>query len=195
MKQPKQIHPIDFPQNLSWLDGPLPVSPTVPSGWTGLEKIMPALVRLFCRRRDSALEFGVEYGYSTSVLAQLFTEVHGVDWFKGDEHSNWREDYSAIAIANLAHRQNVTLWKESYQEYLATVDRSLQWDFIHVDVVHTYEATYTVGRWAADHSPVVIFHDTQYIWPEVKQAILRIAEETDRDFYNYEPCNGLGILF
>ena len=51
-------------------------------------------------------------------------------------------------------------------------------------MVHTYEATYTIGRWATDHAPVVIFHDTQYIWPQVKQAILQIAEETGRDFYN-----------
>lgn len=189
------IHVIDFPKNDSWLDGPLPVSPTVPSGWTGLEKIMPALVRLFCRGRSSALEFGVEYGYSTSVLAQLFDTVEGVDWFKGDEHSSWRDDYYETAAANLAHRKNVTLHKSSYQDFLSRNHDGLRWDLIHVDVVHTYEATYTVGRWAADRAGVVIFHDTQFIWPEVKQAISRVAEETGRDFYNYEPCNGLGILF
>ena len=191
----KSTHSIDFPQSDSWLDGPLPVSPTVPSGWTGLERIMPSLVRLFCRNRESALEFGVEYGYSTSVLAQLFDEVHGVDWFKGDEHSNWREDYSDITIANLAHRSNITLWKESYQEYLATVADNQRWDLIHVDVVHTFAATYEVGRWAADHSPVILFHDIEAFWPEVKQAVLQIAEETNREVYLYPRCFGLGILF
>jgi hypothetical protein len=191
----KQIHKIDFPQVDNWLDGPLPVSPTVPSGWTGLEKIMPALVRLFCRKTELALEFGVEYGYSTSVLSQLFRDVTGVDWFKGDEHSMWREDYYETAAANLANRKNVHLNRMSYQEWIAQAREDLRFDLVHVDVVHTYEATYTVGRWAADHAPVVIFHDTSYIWKEVKEAILKIAEETGKDFYNYEPCNGLGILF
>lgn len=191
----KQIHAIDFPKNDNWLDGPLPVSPTVPSGWTGLEKIMPALVKLFCRDRRSALEFGVEYGYSTTILSQLFDEVDGVDWFKGDEHSMWRENYYDIAAKNLEMRHNVTLWQCSYQDYLANVANIAHWDLIHVDVVHTYEATYTIGRWAADHAPVVIFHDTSYIWKDVPDAILKIAEETGKDFYNYEPCNGLGILF
>lgn len=193
-KTKKQIIPIDFPKNDTWLDGPLPVSPTVPSGWTGLEKIMPALVSKFCEKRESALEFGVEYTFSTNVLAQLFGHVTGVDWFKGDEHSMLREDYSAIARANVAHRTNVELIQSSYQDWIAQATADAHYDLIHVDVVHTYEATYACGRWAADHSPVVIFHDTNYLWPEVPNAILQIAEETDRTFYNYPDCFGLGIL-
>jgi predicted O-methyltransferase YrrM len=193
-KTKKQIIPIDFPKNDNWLDGPLPVSPTVPSGWTGLERIMPALVEMFCKQRDWALEFGVEYTYSTNVLAQLFSYVTGVDWFKGDEHSMWRDDYSEIARANIAHRNNVELIQSSYQDWIAQAPADAHYDLIHVDVVHTYEATYECGRWAADHAPVVIFHDSEYIWPEVKRAILRIAEETDRTFYNYPECFGLGIL-
>ena len=193
-KTKKQIIPIDFPKNDTWLDGPLPVSPTVPSGWTGLEKIMPALVERFCKKREWALEFGVEYGYSTSVLAQLFCDVEGVDWFKGDEHSMWRDDYYETAASNLANRHNVHLTRSSYQSWIAQAPKDLRFDLIHVDVVHTYEATYECGRWAADHSPVVIFHDVEYIWPEVKEAILKIAEETDRTFYNYPECFGLGIL-
>ena len=190
----KTISRIEFPKYEDWLDGPLPVSPTCPSGWTGLEKIMPSLVRLFCRGHASALEFGVEYGYSTSVLAQLFNHVNGVDWFKGDEHSGHRESYYETAKANLANRKNVTLNVSSYQEWIARGNHRY-YDLVHVDVVHTYEATYTVGKFAASYSPVVIFHDTQYIWPEVKEAILRIAVETGKEFYNYEDCNGLGILF
>jgi hypothetical protein len=191
----KEIHVIDFPKNDNWLDGPLPVSPTVPSGWTGLERIMPALVRLFCRKRESALEFGCEYTFSTNVLAQLFDHVTGVDWFKGDEHSSWRDDYSAIARANVAHRKNVVLFQSSYQEWIAGAPSDIHFDLCHVDVVHTYQATYETCRWAADHCDVVIAHDTSFIWKEPKEAMLRVAEETGRDFYNYEPCNGLGILF
>lgn len=190
----KVIYEIDFDKNDNWLDGPLPSSePRPPSGWVGLERIMPSLVRMFCKQMESALEFGVEYGYSTAVLAQLFSHVTGVDWFKGDPHSGERENYYETTRANLSRWPNITLIPSSYQEYIS-VPISTQWDLIHVDVVHTYEATYECGRWAADHSPVVIFHDSAYIWPAVPEAIERIAQETGRSFYNYRPCNGLGIL-
>src|SRR5690348_5139509 len=97
------IYEIDFDKNDNWLDGPLPSSePRPPSGWVGLERIMPSLVRMFCKKTERALEFGTEYGYSTAVLAQLFDHVTGVDWFKGDEHSGVREDYYEKSAANLA---------------------------------------------------------------------------------------------
>jgi len=197
----KQPHPISLPRSLSWLDGPLPSppSPRPPSGWTGLEQVLPALVNLFCQSdRDSALEFGCEYGYSTSVLAQLFSHVTTVDWFLGDEHSGQREDYSAIARANLAHHRNVEVVQSSYQDWLArpsASDPALRYSLVHIDVVHTYEATYELGRWATDHAKVVLFHDTHFIWPEVPKAVLRVAEETGREFYNFTQHNGLGILF
>lgn len=190
------IYEIDFTKHENWLDGPLPTSePRPPSGWVGLEKIMPSLVRMFCKGRRYALEFGVEYGYSTTVLSQLFDHVTGVDWFKGDPHSGEREDYYERTAQNFVNRPNVKLIRSSYQDFIADpLNQPLRPDLIHVDVVHTYEATYECGRWAVNHSPVVIFHDTQHIWPEVKQAIERIANETGRDFYNYPHCFGLGIL-
>jgi hypothetical protein len=187
------IYEIDFDKNDNWLDGPLPSSdPRPPSGWVGLERIMPSLVRMFCKKTDHALEFGVEYSYSTAVLAQLFKKVDGVDWFIGDEHSGQRENYYEKALANSSKWPNIELHQSSYQDWIIFDEG--QYDLIHVDVVHTYEATYECGRWAADHAPVVIFHDTFFIWPQVPEAIERIAQETGRSFYNYRPCNGLGIL-
>lgn len=186
-----EIIPIDFPKNENWLDGnPLP---TGSDGWRGLEKIMPALVERFCKKREWALEFGVEYGYSTSILAQLFRDVEGVDWFKGDEHSNWREDYYVTAAANLANWKNVHLIRTNYQEWIAKSPKDLCFDLIHVDMSHDYYTTYTAGRWAVDHSPVVIFHDSES-FPMVKQAVLVLSDETGRTFYNYRECNGLAIL-
>jgi hypothetical protein len=64
---------------------------------------------------------------------------------------------------------------------------------IHVDIVHTFEDTYKVGKWAVQHAPVVIFHDTESFL-DVKMAVAAVAEEADRAFYNYTPCHGLGIL-
>ena len=185
--------PIEFPKSDSWLDGPLPASPTrPPSGWVGLERILPALVERFCTSRKSALELGVEYGYSTSILSQLFDHVTGVDTFTGDAHSGERPDYFAETIGYLSIRPNVDLVQSDYRDWIANDERT--YDLIHVDMKHDYETTYTAGRWAADHAPVVLFHDTEALWPEVKQAVCKIADETGRSFYNYEPCNGLGIL-
>ena len=184
-----------FPVNDDWLDGPLPVPPDnrPPSGWAGIERIMPALVQRFCDYQDLALEFGCEYTHSTNVLAQLFHRVTAVDWFKGDIHSGEREDYYDIAAANVAHRKNVTLVRSSYQDWLAQVSEDARYDLIHVDVVHTYEATYDIGKWATDHASVIIFHDV-VAWPEVAPAVEQIAKETGKKFYVYKPCNGLGIL-
>lgn len=187
------IYPIDFDKNDNWLDGPLPSSdPRPPSGWVGLERILPSLTRMFCKKLDCALEFGVEYGYSTATLAQLFTTVDGVDWFQGDEHSGVRDNYFEKSLSNLSKWGNISLHQSSYQDWIIFDEG--KYDLIHVDVVHTYDATYECGRWAADRSPVVIFHDTAFIWPEVPAAIERIAAETGKSFYNYPHCNGLGIL-
>lgn len=189
---PKEIHNIELEPKDNWLDGPLPVSYNAPSGWTGMEKIMPALLDRFDVGRNTALEFGVEYGHSTAILAQLFDHVTGVDIFVGDDHSSHRANYYNLTSKNLERWKNITLVQEDYEKWISR--DALQYDLIHVDILHTYDVTYKCGLWAAAHSPVVIFHDTEFIWPEVKQAILRIAEETDREFYNYPHCQGLGIL-
>lgn len=196
----KSIHSIDLAPRDNWLDGPLPSSePRPPSGWVGLERVLPELVRLFCRRTDCALELGVEFGYSTAVLAQLFTHVVGVDTFVGDAHSGQKEDHCELTTKNLARWPNITLHQLDYREFIRRVDAGAteypaQYSIIHVDMLHDFETTYTAGRWAVDHAPVVIFHDTNAYWPAVPDAILKIAEETGREFYDYKPCNGLGIL-
>jgi hypothetical protein len=182
------IHPVDFEPNDSWLDGPLPyVSP----GWAGLERIMPALVSQFCISRVNALEFGVEYGYSTCVLAQLFDHVTGVDTFTGDIHSGVRDNYSQVARENLAKHKNVTLVQESFDDWIR--HDSHCYDLIHIDIVHTYWATFECGRWSVEQAPVVIFHDSES-FPEVKQAAGDIAMAAGMTFYNYPLCNGLGVL-
>jgi hypothetical protein len=78
-----------------------------------------------------------------------------------------------------------------YKEWI-TKDTS-QYDLIHVDIVHTFEDTLACGRWAADHAPVVLFHDTES-FSEVKRAVAAIAEDTGKTFYNYPHCYGLGIV-
>jgi len=197
----KQAHLIDFPMNDTWLDPqrPLPIfrgSYPPGSAWGGLERILPELVRLFCREdRGRALEFGVEWGYSTAALAQLFSEVVGVDTFRGDPHSGFKEDHLKETRANLTAWSNIRLVQQNFRNFIQDQAFDSRYSLIHIDMMHDFETTYTAGRWAAAHAPVVLFHDTESIWPEVKQAVLEIAEESGREVYNYPKCYGLGILF
>jgi hypothetical protein len=202
------IEILDFTLDNSYLDGALPVPPFPqepiypdwPSAWKGLESVLPALLTRFHVGCDRALEFGVEYGYSTAALAQLFQSVLGIDTFVGDQHSDLqlgggqtlvRSDFYAYTQKNLERWPNIQLVQTDYQTWTKTDDS--RYDLIHVDIVHTFEDTFACGRWAVDHAPVVIFHDTES-FSEVKHVVAAIAEETGRQFYNYPYCYGLGIL-
>ena len=66
-------------------------------------------------------------------------------------------------------------------------------DLIHIDIFHDYANTYEAGRWAVEHSNVVLFHDTES-FPAVKAAVFSLADQTGMKFYNYGVAHGLGIL-
>ena len=199
---------IDFERDSSYLKIPLPVPdypqepiyPDWPSAWKGLESILPGIIKRFNVKQGAALEFGVEYGYSTAALAQLFEHVTGVDTFLGDPHSDLqlgggktrpRTDFVEFAKKNLAPWPNISVNQLDYKEWIQ-LDTG-HYDLIHVDIVHTFEDTFACGRWAADHAPVVIFHDTMS-FAEVQRAVAAVADETGKTFYNYPNFYGLGIV-
>lgn len=159
--------------------------------WIGLEKIILDIVEFSKIRQDSALEFGVEYGYSTAVLANYFETVTGVDIFTGDDHAGRHDDIYGLTKNNLKDFKNIELIKSDYKDYISSIDQ--HFDMIHVDIIHTYEDTYACGLWGAQHSNCTIFHDTQS-FPEVKRAVAHIAKKTNKKFYNYRKCHGLGII-
>ena len=164
----------------------------VTSAWKGLECVVPGIVDQFCKKTDSALEFGVDTGYSTSVLAQLFTSVIGVDTFEGDVHAKPEHEYMlAVTSRTLSHIKNIKLIQSCFEDYIKVCND--QFDLIHVDIVHFYDPTYQCADWALNHSPVVILHDTES-FPEVKQVCIDLAKKHNRHFLNFEPFNGLGIL-
>src|SRR5215471_4312029 len=160
-------------------------------GWHGLERVMPAIVERFVAKAEVALEFGVEYGFSTAVLATFFHSVIGVDTFRGDQHCGTKPDHYWVTRKRLEPWPNVVLVPASYQDWIKQPTSSC--DLIHVDIVHTYADTHVLTRWAVDHAPVVIAHDTES-FAEVKRAVADVAEESGRTFYNYPKFNGLGIL-
>jgi len=166
----------------------------VSQAWVGLEKIIKPIIDHFRIGSDSAIEYGVEYGYSTSVLSNYFTKVYGVDLFIGDIHAGFNNNLFSQAKKNLELFANIQLFQSSYQDFQANNPLMLEhYNLAHIDIVHTYEDTYDCGEWAINHSDIVLFHDTQS-FIEVKYAVRDLASKYKLKFYNYPYCNGLGIL-
>ncbi len=161
------------------------------SSWAGIDTVLGEIIDRFALKTDSCLEFGVEYGYSTTAFARHFKSVTGVDTFQGDRHTQNLGDHFAETSARLAPRSNIHLVQSDYQTF--TRDNHDSYDLIHVDIIHTYADTYACGLWSAEHSSCTLFHDTES-FRQVKQAVADIARKTGKTFYNFEEFHGLGIL-
>ena len=111
--------------------------------WVGLEKIILDIIEFSGIERNYALEFGVEFGYSTAVLANYFEKVIGVDIFTGDPHAGHYGDIYAETKNNLKDFGNIDLIRSDYKDYIA-LNNGI-YDMIHVDIIHTYEDTYACG--------------------------------------------------
>ena len=163
----------------------------VTSAWKGIESVLADLIAKFGIGSGRCLEFGVEQGYSTAALSCFFDSVTGVDTFVGDIHTTDHRDIYQETTDRLSAFKNIQLVRSDYRDWIAK-DNSF-YDLIHVDIVHTYADTFACGLWSANHSRCVIFHDTQS-FSTVKRAVIDIARATNKKFYNFKECNGLGIL-
>ena len=161
------------------------------SAWGDIPSIISDIIQTFEVNTNKAIEFGVEFGYSTTALANYFDEVVGVDTFIGDIHSGHKEDNYLSIKENLKEFTNIELIQASYQEY--TKNNNGKYGLAHVDIVHTYEDTYACGEWCMNNADVVIFHDT-VSFPNVLKACYDLAVKYNAEFYNYPNSNGLGIL-
>jgi hypothetical protein len=163
----------------------------VNSAWKGIESILPDLKERFHIGNSSCLEFGVEHGYSTAAFSCCFDKVTGVDTFTGDKNTRDNRDIYAMTCSRLEKFENIRLVRSDYRDWIAS-DETF-YDLIHVDIVHSYIDTYTCGLWSTRHSTCTLFHDTES-FPAVKRAIIDISRLTGKKFYNFQECNGLGIL-
>lgn len=164
----------------------------MPSAWTGLERILSDIINRFeLDRNGVAIEFGVEYGFSTSAFAHYFNSVIGIDTFQGDIHTFDNYDHYEETKNRLKVYPNIKLFKTLYQDWITRDDNT--YEIAHVDIVHTYEDTYDCGEWCVNHSKVTLFHDTES-FHSVKAACNMLSEKYNLDFYNYEKSYGLGIL-
>lgn len=167
----------------------------VPTAWTGCESILFDIVKRFKIFPGTALEFGVDYGYSTSALANCFNRVIGVDHFKGDHHAgDRREDLFEHVKHTLKDYKNVRLVQADYKTFIESPEnKNAKFDLCHADIVHYYKETNECVAWCVQHSDVVLVHDT-ISFPEVRRAVQDICWETGRVFYEWQVGPGLGIV-
>jgi hypothetical protein len=161
------------------------------SAWGNIPTIIRDIIERFNIGTEKAIEFGVEYGYSTSALSNYFKEVVGVDIFTGDMHAGFKGDIFEETKNYLRGFTGIKLVKDSYQNYISNHEE--RYNFAHVDIIHTYNDTYVCGEWCVNHADVTVFHDT-LSFPDVYRACEDLAKNYDLDFYNYEESYGLGIL-
>lgn len=163
----------------------------VESAWMGLELIIPDILDRFKVGRNRCIEFGVGLGYSTVVFSNFFEKVIGIDTFEGDIHAKYNRNFFKEAKSSLSEFDNIHLVESRYEDWINGDDQS--YDFIHVDIVHTFKDTYNCGLWAVNHSKCAIFHDTE-TFLGVRKAVIQIAEDTGKNLFNYPHHNGLGII-
>ena len=162
-----------------------------PSAWGNIPTILKDIIERFDVDTTNALEFGVEYGYSTSAMSNYFTNVVGVDIFTGDIHSGLKDDHLEQTKGYLEPYRNIELVKSDYKDFIK--DNTDNYGLTHIDIIHDFEHTYECGAWAVQHSRVTVFHDTES-FPEVKRACQELSYTYDLEFYNYKESHGLGIL-
>lgn len=163
----------------------------VRTAWQGLERVIPDIIKRFNVGSSCCIEFGVEYGYSTVVFSNYFEQVVGVDTFEGDVHTTDHGDHYERTSSSLEQFRNISLHKADYKDWIRQDQR--HYDLAHVDIVHTYEDTYRCGLWAATHSRVTLFHDTDS-FVDVRNAVIDIARDTGKRLYNYPRFHGLGVM-
>jgi predicted O-methyltransferase YrrM len=164
----------------------------VPTAWEACPPILRDIMLRFKIKPNTALEFGVDYGYSAAALANFFNRVIAVDTFKGDEYAGYRDDtLMAQTERALKDFKNIELVQSDYRDFIKQ-DHGM-FDAIHIDVIHNYQETNECLAWSVNHSDVVLVHDT-ISFPEVRRAVQDVCWETGVVFYEYQVKHGLGIL-
>jgi hypothetical protein len=156
----------------------------VPTAWRPNEEIINDILTRYSIDHRSMIDFGVDYGFSTSAFANYFSVVLGID--------NYSVEMWNQARKTLKDFKNISLLRVDYKDWIKTV-KDAYFDLIHIDIIHTFEDTYQCGRWAVDHASIVLFHDT-ISNPPVHEALMAISSETGIPYYNWPVACGLGIL-
>lgn len=172
-----------------------PTAIDVTSAWEPMQYVIKDIITRFKVKRNVALEFGVERGFSTTVLANYFKRVIGVDpfnWVFGDG-----ADRGFFGVAKLLKDYpNIQLIPTMSEEYIKY--SFFDWyDFIHIDIgyeTHCYATTFPSADWAVQHSDCVILHDI-FSFPEINQVCEELASKYGLSYYGYaEPMGPAGVI-
>jgi len=167
----------------------------VRSAWEPLRHVIKDILLRFKIKRFKALEFGVERGYSTVVLANYFKRVIGVDPFNWDFGDG--EDRGFWSVFNLLKNYpNIQLIPAMSDDFIK-VPIFDKYDLIHIDIgyeTHCYATTFPSAEWAVQHSDCVILHDI-FSFPEINQVCEELAAKYGFEYYGYaEPMGPAGIV-
>ena len=165
----------------------------ISSAWKGLEDYIVPIIKQFGIQTNTALEFGVDLGYSLDIFSQIFNKVIGVDSFEGDKHIRHEQGDAFYNSVNSSFADtNASLIRSSFEDFISNNENS--YDLIHIDIVHEYIPTFNCADWAIRHSNVVILHDTES-FPEIHQVCRDISAKHNVGFYNITEHHGLGVLY
>ena len=131
------------------------------------------------------IEIGSHMGESTMLFAstQLFSEVHALEPFDGNEEFNYLFDYewdyieSEFRINTRIHKDIITLHKD-YSWKLVDKFEDNSMDLIYIDGEHTKE---DVTRDLKLYLPklkkggIIAGHDYHEVWPGVKDAVNKLV--------------------
>jgi len=165
----------------------------ISSAWKGLERYIPDIITKLKIETNTALEFGVDHGYSSEALSNLFDKVIGVDSFIGDAHiihEQGEEFYNTVK--NSFTGTNVEIIKSSFENFIES--NTNHYNLIHIDIVHEYQPTYECADWSIQHSDVVVLHDT-ISFPEIHRVCEDISRKHNANYVNIPNHHGLGVLY
>jgi hypothetical protein len=163
----------------------------VVSAWSGHLDFADWLMRRNNPR--VVVELGVDYGFSLCSFALSgIGNVYGIDWFKGDLHTGYRQARSVVEKhINYFEFNNVTLIESTFEE--AAKDWVLPIDILHIDGLHEYNAVkadYVMWTKFLNNNGVVLMHDTCVDAFGVKDFF----HEIDFPKLNFINSNGLGVV-
>ena len=139
----------------------------VPSSWTGYLELG---IWLTCRFLPHVVvDLGVDCGASTYAWGTSGTsQVIGVDWFKGDQHTGFRDTEAVVqALGRELARDHqypdtVRIWRSSFEDAAKAFDRKV--DVLHVDGLHTTEAVKRdIDTWLPklSNGGLLVMHNTR----------------------------------
>lgn len=166
----------------------------VPSAWTSH---IDFAAWLTCRFLPQVIvDLGVDYGCSTYTWgATGVASVIGVDWFRGDEQTGFRDTRSAVAalgdrlMRDYTYPDTVRICAASFDDAAKMIDREI--DLLHLDGLHTYDAMKAdLKKWLPKlaRDGIVVIHGISVL-PDVNKAFERLSQPKLR----IDQSTGLGI--